>query len=222
MATYVLIPGAGSDAWFWHLVAPLLRERGHDVVTMDLPAGDESAGLDTYADVVLDAVGDRSDLVVVGQSLGAFTAAIVCARRPATLLILLNGMVPQPGETDWWAATGYPAELGEDFDPIATFLHDVPDDIAAESAAHAGPQAGRPMEEPFPLERLPDVPTRFVLSRDDRLFPAEWQRGVVRDRLGIEADEIDGGHCVALSRPDELVALFETLRERHARAPGAA
>jgi hypothetical protein len=30
MATYVLIHGAGSDSWYWHLVTPLLRAHGHD------------------------------------------------------------------------------------------------------------------------------------------------------------------------------------------------
>jgi pimeloyl-ACP methyl ester carboxylesterase len=213
VATYVLIHGAGSDGWYWHRVEPLLRERGHAVVTMDLPVADESAGLERYTQVVLEAIGDRDDLVVVGQSLGGFVAPIVCARREAELLVLLNGMIPRPGESNWWEATRHPVEIGPDFDPIEVFLHDVPEEIVAESAAHAGPQAGTPMEEPWPLERWPDVPTRFVLSRDDRFFPAEWQRGVVRDRLGIEPDEIDGGHCPALSRPAELVDVLERLWE---------
>jgi pimeloyl-ACP methyl ester carboxylesterase len=211
-ATYVLIHGAGSDSWYWHRVVPLLRERGHDVVTMDLPVGDESAGLDEYTDVVLDAIGDRTDLVLVAQSLGGFVAPIVCDRRPADLLILLNAMVPRPGEANWWEATGHPVEIGPDFDPFEMFLHDVPEDVLADAGDHAGPQAGKPMSEPWPLERWPDVPTRVVLSRHDRFFPAEWQRGVVRDRLGIEPVEIDGGHCVALSRPRELVATLEALR----------
>ena len=217
MSTYVLIHGAGSDSWYWHRVEPLLRERGHDVVAMDLPAGDESAGLAEYADAVLEAIGERTDLVVVAQSLGGFTAPIVCERRPAELLILLNGMIPRPGESNWWEATGHPVEIGPDFDPVETFLHDVPDEVRAEAGDHAGPQAGKPMSEPYPLERWPDVPTRFVLSRDDRFFPAGWQRGVVTDRLGIEPDEIDGGHCPALSRPEELVGLLESLRAQHGR-----
>jgi pimeloyl-ACP methyl ester carboxylesterase len=212
VSTYVLIHGAGSDSWYWHRVAPLLRERGHDVVTMDLPCGDESAGLAEYTDMVLDAIGDRTDLVMVAQSLGGFVAPIVCERRPAELLILLNGMIPRPGETNWWEATGHPVAIGPDFDPFEMFLHDVPEDVRAEAGDHAGPQAEKPMSEPWPLERWPDVPTRFVISRDDRFFPAGWQRGVVRDRLGIEPDEIGGGHCVGLSRPDELVATLESLR----------
>ena len=34
--------------------------------------------------------------------------------------------------------------------------------------------------------------------------PAAWARRHARERLGIEADEIDGGHYVTLSRPREL------------------
>jgi hypothetical protein len=45
MATFVLIPGAGSDSWYWHLVEPELRKRGYDVVSMDLPCDDDGAGL---------------------------------------------------------------------------------------------------------------------------------------------------------------------------------
>lgn len=103
-------------------------------------------------------------------------------------------------------------QIGPDFDPFEVFLHDVPDAVRIEAGAHAGPQAGRPMAEPHPLQRWPAVPTRFVLARQDRFFPAEWQRGVVRERLRIGPNEMDGGHCVALSRPEELVALLEGLR----------
>ena len=213
MSTYVLIHGAGSDAWYWHLVAPLLVERGHEVVAVDLPVHDESAGLAEYTQAVLEAIGDRGELVVVAQSLGGFVAPLVAARRPVELLVLLNAMVPLPGETDWWAATGHPVKIGPDFDPFEMFLHDAPDDVRMEAGAHAGPQADTPMREPYPLERWPDAPTRFVLARQDRFFPADWQRSLVRERLGIEPDEIDGGHCVALSRPHELVALLETLRQ---------
>jgi pimeloyl-ACP methyl ester carboxylesterase len=68
MATYVLIHGAGDVGWFWHLVAAELRERGHDVVAPDLPCDDDSAGLSEYTDAVIDAIGGRTQLVVVAQS----------------------------------------------------------------------------------------------------------------------------------------------------------
>ena len=103
MATYVLIHGAGDSGWYWHLLEAELRDRGHDVVAPDLPSEDDAAGLPEYADVVVDAIGDRSDLVVVAQSFGGFTAPLVCDRAPVDLLMLLAGMVPSPKEppNDW-------------------------------------------------------------------------------------------------------------------------
>ena len=50
----------------------------------------------------------------------------------------------------------------------------------------------------------PETPTRYLLCRDDRMFSAAWARHQAHERLGIEADEIDGGHYISLSRPREL------------------
>ena len=94
MVTYVLIHGAGDVAWYWHLLAAELRERGHEAVAMDLPADDDAAGLAVYADAVVAAIGDRtsSDLVVVGHSFGGYTAPLVCAKVPVKLLVLVAGI----------------------------------------------------------------------------------------------------------------------------------
>jgi pimeloyl-ACP methyl ester carboxylesterase len=218
MATFVLIHGAASDAWYWHLVVPELRRRGHDVVAPDLPSDDDAAGLSDYVDAVVDAVGDRTDLVVVGQSLGGFTAPLVCERVPARLLVLVAAMIPTPGEApgNWWANTGWEqarrraaARRGRDadgdMDVADEFFHDVPPDVVAEALARGERrQSGTPMEKPWPLAAWPDVPTRVLLCRDDRFFPAEFLRRVVRERLGIVPDEMDGGHLPALSRPHDL------------------
>jgi pimeloyl-ACP methyl ester carboxylesterase len=216
MATFVLIHGGGDVGWSWHLVEAELRKRGHDVVAPDLPCDDDSAGLSEYADAVLDATGDRSDLVVVAHSLGGFTAPLVCDRTPVELLVLVAAMIPSPGEApgEWGANTGYEREPREDYgDEMATYFHDVPPELAVEALKRERDQSGTPMQEAWPLEAWPDVPTRFLLCRDDRLFPAAFMRRVARERLGIAADEIDGGHCVALSRPRQLA---ERLDDYHA------
>jgi pimeloyl-ACP methyl ester carboxylesterase len=54
------------------------------------------------------------------------------------------------------------------------------------------------------LSAWPEVPTRFLLCRQDRLFPPDLQRRVAQARLGIIPDEIDSGHLPALSQPKEL------------------
>jgi pimeloyl-ACP methyl ester carboxylesterase len=207
VATFVLIHGGGGSAWDWHLVEPELRRLGHDPVAVDLPTEDASAGWWDYADAVVDAVGDRpSPVVVVAHSLGGFSAPLVCARIPVDLLVLLAAMIPAPGElfADWWSDTGYESSGYDD-----VFYHDISPELAAEARTRERDQADKPLQEPWPLDAWPDVPTRYLLCRDDRMFTADWARRHARERLGIEADEIDGGHYITLSRPKELADRFE-------------
>ena len=226
MATYVLIPGAGGNAMYWNLLVPELRGRGHDVVAPVLPGADDSAGLAEYTDIVVNAIGDRHQLIVVAQSLAGFTAPLVCTRVPVDLLVLLNAMVPAPGETagDWWANTGQIQARAEkaardgrtvtaDIDLREELFHDVPADVtAAAMAGDAQPEAEIVFTQPWPLSKWPDVATRFLQGRDDRLFPLEFQLRVVGERLGISVDEMPGGHLVALSQPRELAERLEAYR----------
>ena len=129
MATYALIHGAGSDAWYWHLVIPRLRALGHDVVAVALPCDDDAAGLEEYADVVVDAVGGRRHVILVAQSLAGFTAPMVCERLDAMLLVMVVAMTPRPGESpgEWWANTGH--VFPDPFDPLVVFAHDLSPEI---------------------------------------------------------------------------------------------
>lgn len=226
MATFVLIPGAGGDAWYWHRVVLELAARGHEVVAATLPAGDEEAGWNEYADAIVSAIGDRTELVLVAQSLAGFSAPMVCQRLRVELLVMLNAMIPLPGETggEWWTNTGHEAaqrdylasiglSLDDAHDQTVLYFHDVPPEVVAEAFRRGEPdQSGTPMEQQWPVSSWPDVPTRVLVGRDDRLFPAAFQRRIARERLGIVADEIDGGHLVALSRPHELVDRLERYR----------
>jgi thioesterase domain-containing protein len=221
MSTFVLIHGAGDGGWYWHLVEAELRRRGHDTVAPDLP-DDDSAGLTEYADAVVESVGDRSGLVVVGQSFGAFTAPLAADRLSADALVLVSGMIPSPGEApeDWWANTGYEEAVREQAardggttgneDPYVSFYHDVPRPLAeAALRRERNHPSAAAMRSPWPLPTWPDLPTRFVLGTQDRFFPAGFMRRLVADRLHIIPDEIDSGHCPALSRPAELSDLLE-------------
>ncbi|HEV8298690.1 MAG TPA: alpha/beta hydrolase [Acidimicrobiales bacterium] len=213
MATFVLVPGAGTGPGYWHLLIDELRARGHDAIAVDLPCDDDSAGLSAYADVAIHATTGRTDLIVVAHSFGGFTGPLVCSRSPVRRLVLLTAMVPSPGETpaEWWGNTGYEEarreqaeRLGIDDDVITTFFHDVPPDLAAEAMRDARDQSATPMTESWPLDAWPDVHTTFLLCRDDRFLPAGFMRRVVRERLGITPDEMDAGHHPMLARPKEL------------------
>ncbi len=214
MTTFLLVPGGGCDPAYWRFVVRELAVRGHRGIAVDLPCDDDTADLDTYAD----AVGaqhrhDGEPPVVVAHSFGGFTAPLACPRVGAAQLLYLSAMIPRPGECpgDWWSATGC---VGAQREAAATGGYDV-DDAAAlfyngvERAVIdeeiERPQSDTPSLKPWPAEALPNVPTRFILFRDDRFFPERFMRGVVADRLGIEPEVVPGGHMAMLSHPVELV-----------------
>jgi len=214
-ASFVLIPGAGGMAWYWHRVTPLLEQAHHEAIAVDLPGDDGTLGLDEYADIVIRAIGERPNVVLVAQSLGGFTAPLVCARRAVEMLILVNAMIPQPGETPgaWWENTGAVAArvaaataggYSTEFDLRTYFLHDVPESVLRHGPSPQRDQAEAIFSEPCRFDRWPQIPTRVIASADDRFFPVEFQRRVAGDRLRTEVEVIPGSHLVALSNPEGL------------------
>jgi pimeloyl-ACP methyl ester carboxylesterase len=213
MTTFLLIPGGGSDPSYWAFLVSELADRGHRGIAIDLPCEDDSADLDDYADAVASQFrSDGEPPVVVAHSFGGFTGPLACTRVGASALIYVSGMIPRPGEppADWWSATrceeaqraaavagGYDAE-----DMDALFYNGVAAAVVAEQVERA--QSDTPSAKPWPAAALPQLPTRFVLLRDDRFFPEEFMRGVVADRLGIEPEVTSGGHMAMLSHPGEL------------------
>ena len=215
MTTFVLVPGAGGMAWYWHRVAPLIRAAGHEAIAVDLPGDDRNSGLAVYADIVIRAIAKRSDVILVAQSLAGFTAPLVCVRAPVRMVVFVNAMIPEPGETagEWWGATGA-VEAREkaamrrgyvtEFDVETYFLHDVPQDVLRAGPEQPREEADVAFGEPCRFGRWPDFPIHLLAARDDRFFPVEFQRRVARERLGKEVEEIPGGHLVALSKPEGL------------------
>jgi pimeloyl-ACP methyl ester carboxylesterase len=227
--TFGLIPGAGGDAWYWHRLALELEARGHHAAPVDLPAEDDAAGLADYADVIVEALADEDPVAIVAQSMGGLVAPLVCERRPVEFIVLVNAMIPKPGETgaEWWAATGQPAAREryavaegrtppDGVDPMEDFLHDLSPDVLAEALERGQPaQSSAPFADPCPLTAWPDVPTRVIAGSDDRFFPADFQRHVARQRLGIISEQVPGGHLLALANPEGLAerlhAAWETV-----------
>ena len=215
MASFVLVPGAGGMAWYWHRVVPLIRVAGHEAVAIELPGEDRLSGLAVYADIVINAIVERSDVILVAQSLAGFTAPLVCTRASVRVLVFVNAMIPKPGETAgaWWDATGAVAArekaatrrgYATEFDAATYFLHDVPQDVLRAGPEQQRDEADTVFGEPCRFEHWPDIPIHIVAGRDDRYFPIEFQRRVARERLGKEVEEIPGGHLVALSNPKGL------------------
>ncbi len=215
MSRYVLIPGAGGSAWYWSRVAARLKSAGHTAVAVDLPGDDEAAGLPEYVDLTCAALGGHPDTVLVAQSLGGFTAAMAAGRTTPRAIVLVNAMIPRPGERagEWWDATGWgPARVAAaercgypvEFDVQTYFLHDVDPAVAAEGEPFQRPEADAVFTSACDFTAWPDVPVQVVSGAADRFFPVEFQQRIARERLGIEPDVLPGGHLIALSQPDAL------------------
>src|ERR1700676_3668928 len=215
MASFVLVPGAGGMAWYWHRAVPLIRAAGHEPIAVDLPGDDRHAGLAAYVDIVIRAIAERSGVILVAQSLAGFTAPLVCARAPIRMVVLVNAMIPKPGETAgaWWGATGAIKAREQaatshvyatEFDVETYFLHAVSQDVLRAGPERPRKEAETVFGEPCRFERWPDIPIHVLAGKDDRFFPIEFQRRVARDRLGKEVEEITGGHLVALSNAEGL------------------
>ena len=179
-SAFVLVPGAGGDGWYWSRVVPLLRAAGRDAVAVDLPAGDEDAGLDDYADVILDAIGERRDVALVAQSMGAFSAPLAAVRSGGAVvrLDLSCPMIPAPGESasDWWSTSGHSAAYGaaeraraatrtRRSTSATAFFHDIADDVVDEAYA-------RPQQDESGRLVLRAVPARRVAGRHPDPRPA--------------------------------------------------
>ncbi len=218
--TFILVPGAGGDPWYWHLLVPKLETRGHEAVPVALPAANDDAGLPEYTEAVIKAIGNqhRRNLVLVAQSLGGFTAPLVCERVPVRALVLVNAMIPKPGERpgEWFVNTHQNEARREQnvrdgrsadapFEPLGDFFHDVPQSVTEEAWARGEPkQSDNVFASRCTFEAWPAIPIHVLVASEDRLFPAAFQQRVARERLGVEAEQLPGGHLVALSQPHEL------------------
>lgn len=213
MAVFALVHGGAGTAALWEPVSEHLERLGHEVVTMDLPCDDPEAGWNDYGRAVesaIEGLKPRGELIVASHSLGGFVAPLVCGRLPVDRIVLVSAMIPAPGETfeEWWENTGHTREVSPDWADPQTFYNGVPRELADRDARLSEGRLNVP-DEPWPLAGWPDAPTRFLLAREDRVFPRDFMRRVARERLGIEADEMDGGHGTPLSHPTELAAKLD-------------
>jgi pimeloyl-ACP methyl ester carboxylesterase len=218
LATFCLIHGAGHDASCWDPLVPSLEERGHRVLTPELPLHDPEARFDQRIQPALAALdGAEAPVVIVGHSQGTAYSSLIAARRPVSLLVhlcpRLGGFEPPSGAPRTFRqGIPFPAERPDrtstwDADTaINAFYRRLPPERAKALA-----QRLRPMVPPvgeYPLDEHPDVPTVLVYAADDELFEPAWERFMARELLGVEPIEIPGGHFPMQEDPEGLGELL--------------
>jgi len=224
MASFVLVHGSGQNAASWAAVADLLRGRGHDVATPELPKRTSAASIEDYAGVIAAAV-DAPETVVVAHSLCGVFLPVLPSVRTCGRLVFLAAVIPEPGTSVRAQFTADPSMFHPEwiragprwFDPEQTeglarefLFHDCDDDTLRGALGTLSPMdTQRVVTQPCPLPSWPEVPCASIVAARDRTLHPEWIRRATRRRLGVEPIEVDAGHCPHVSRPVEIARILE-------------
>jgi pimeloyl-ACP methyl ester carboxylesterase len=109
MATFLVAHGAWQAGWAWKKMRPLLRDRGHELITPTYTGLGErvhlarpEVDLDTHIADVLGVLHceDLRDVILIGHSYGGMVATGVADRVPERLaqLVYLDAFVPRSGQ----------------------------------------------------------------------------------------------------------------------------
>jgi pimeloyl-ACP methyl ester carboxylesterase len=230
----VLVHGGYHGSWCWDSVVPRLHA---PTLAVDLPGrGSRPMDLDEVtievsADSVLadiDAAGfDR--VVLVGHSLAGVTLPVVADKLGDRVvrLVFVSCLVVPDGES---VLTMNPAEQRRAFDQR---LRSGPGEVTTLSADHHRALLGNDLDDQqcsYVLDRVgPDsmrfftdtvtwsaetrgIPSTYVRLLQDRAVALAVQDEMIR-RLGpgVTVHDIDAGHEVMITRPDDLAAIVNRI-----------
>jgi pimeloyl-ACP methyl ester carboxylesterase len=224
-----LVHGSYHGAWCWDLLRPELERLGHRVITMDMPISDPTLLSTDYARAIENALGTGGEPVLVGHSMAGLIIPLVAAHRPIRRLVFLAAFLPKPGmsandqrrteaidgrippKTAEWTDLGDDVWMVGPNTATELFFPDAPPAVARWATQRLRPQSYGVLNEITPLKAWPDVESRSIVCRDDRAVNPAWVRTAARERLGVEAVEIGGGHSPFLSRAAELAQILHAM-----------
>jgi pimeloyl-ACP methyl ester carboxylesterase len=223
MSLFCLVHGSTQNASCWDLLIAHLEQRTHEVVRMNLPTNEPEASATRYADVIAAAIpADRDDVVVVAHSASGLFLPLVSERRRVRRLVFLAAVIPQIGKSLRDQANDdrdmfNPEWLGKDptkDDQLALefLFHDCSPERSKWALSTMGLMFARQaILEICPLSAWPAVASSYIVCTEDRTIQPQWSRRAARDRLGVTAIELPGGHCPYVSRPAELADALAAL-----------
>ena len=216
----VLVHGTTQAPSGWERLALHLGLLGHVAHLVDLAVVPADSSAAVFAASVADQVDARHPIVVAHSGAGLLIGAIAVAIG-ARHQIFLAAAIPD-GQQSLMTELQHHADamfnpdwIGRDptsnvTDAREFLFHDC-DEPTTEWALTSlrGFHPALVYDEPVPLDT--STPATVVVPDADRTMRPAWMKQAARDRLGIVATPIGGGHCPHVSRPEQFAALIDRL-----------
>jgi pimeloyl-ACP methyl ester carboxylesterase len=230
-ATFVVAHGAWSSGWAWKKMHPLMRDRGHRLITPSYTGlgervhlANRDIDLDTHITDIVNVLfyEDLRDVVLIAHSYGGVVGTGVAdrARDRVRRLIYLDAFVPQDGQSLYDLTGQAPQkERARAVDGWRVAPNPPPPDTPAEDlewiAARRLHHPIGTLEQPLKLRQGPlTLPRDYILCTKSETF----RRYADQARAdGWPTHELDASHNPHITVPGELM----TLLDRIVQAPTA-
>jgi len=236
-STIVLVHGAWSDATAWQAVVPLLKAQGHEVIAVNLPGHGSDAtpfagiSLQSYVNVVKNAIGDRKNVILVGHSMAGIVISQVAEEIPGQIkeLVYLAAYLPQNGESLLSLAkqdadthigkylqidqANGAANIAKD-GVIDVFAADAPAQVGEYIANNIKPEPLAPLATPVTLTdgNFGSVKKIYIHTLNDHAVSFTLQKAMVNTNGHISKEySLPSSHTPFISMPDKLASIILAL-----------
>jgi pimeloyl-ACP methyl ester carboxylesterase len=155
--------------------------------------------------------------------MGGLCVPVVASMRPVQRMVFLGALVPAPGRTHAEDLAEHPGAVVMETDrgtpgPSGLsweaarhgFYADCDEATARRAYERLRPTPLVVFIEQCPIGVWPDVPSTYIVMRDDRAVGPEWSRSAAA-RIGADLVELDGSHSPFYSRPEELADVLVSM-----------
>jgi pimeloyl-ACP methyl ester carboxylesterase len=236
--TYVLVHGAWMGKFCWTEVVSKLETAGHTVMSLDLPAhGDDPTPLnavilESYRDAVIKLIGDRTNVILVGHSMGGMPISAVAEAIPDRLkaLVFVSAYLPRNGESllqlsqeDKGSRVGsyWHQDNPEQNSPpwidaegiVEVFCADCSPELQETIKSRHRPEPLLPFATPVTLTEANygSVPRYYIETLEDRAVSHQLQT-LMLGRVEVKQRfQLPSSHSPFFSMPDRLVAYLTEL-----------
>lgn len=225
----VLVPGFWLGAWAWDDVAPLLRDRGHDVTSLTLPGLEPQhparggVTLDEQADAIAAALDRGADRrVIVVHSGAALPGTIVLDRHPDLVdhVVFVDTAPARDGQAmdSGFDSDEFPLSAAWESEMEDGSMRDLTESQLSAFRDRAVPQPGRTVGGRVSLtdpRRLTVPGTVVCTAFSSQEYKAYAAQGVpflaaLQDHTALAYVDLPTGHWPMWSKPVELAEVIAT------------